>query len=40
MTSFKDVPLFDSLVQSEPPYPEAQNFVTKNSSSCRSISWL
>jgi len=28
--SFMGVSLFDTLVQGEPPYPGAQNFVTKN----------
>jgi len=27
---FKRAPLFDALVRGEPPYAEAQNFVTKN----------
>jgi len=31
MTCFSGgVPSFDALVQREPPYPGAQNFVTKN----------
>ena len=30
ITCFKGVPLFDAIVQKEPPHPGAQHFITKN----------
>jgi len=28
--TFRGIPLFDALIQKEPPHPGAQNFVTEN----------
>jgi len=39
ITFLEGVPLFDALVQGEPPHPGAQNFVTKNERPRGSLRW-